>query len=66
MTDDSLVTPITFIVRGSCDSRGRFYGVVERVRTGEKFRFDGAEEVGPLIEKALAESETLPLVLSER
>jgi hypothetical protein len=54
MTNDSLNAPITFIVRGSCDSQGRFCGVVERVRTGEKFRFSGAEEIGPLIESTLA------------
>lgn len=56
MTNDSLNAPITFIVRGACDSQGRLHGVVERVRTGEKFRFHGAHEVGAIIERALAET----------
>ncbi|MBI2204316.1 MAG: hypothetical protein HYU41_10755 [Candidatus Rokubacteria bacterium] len=47
-----------FILRLSVDA-GRLSGVVERVRTGEKGRFHGIEELGPLIVQML-ESETEP------
>lgn len=45
---------MTFVVRLSADSTGRLRGVVERVRTGEKRRFDGLEALGPLIGRMAA------------
>ena len=43
----------TFIVRASRDTRGRLQGIVERVKTGEKQRFTGADGLGGVIEKML-------------
>jgi hypothetical protein len=43
----------TFIVRASRDRRGVLGGVVERVRTGAKERFRGAETLGRVIEDML-------------
>ena len=40
---------MTLILRLSIDTTGRVNGVVERVRTGEKHRFLGAETLLPLI-----------------
>ena len=40
---------ITFVVRVRPGERGRVSGIVERVKTGEKHRFHGAEAVGLLI-----------------
>lgn len=42
-----------FIVRLTRDPAGRVTGVVERVRTGEKERFTGVEEIGPLVAELL-------------
>jgi hypothetical protein len=53
MTTDSSGTAVTFIVRASRDRSGRLRGVVERVRTGAKERFTGADGVGVLIERML-------------
>jgi hypothetical protein len=53
MTTESSRTVVTFIVRASRDSAGRVRGVVERVRTGAKARFSGADGVGMLIERML-------------
>jgi hypothetical protein len=44
---------ITFIVRAARDARGRLHGIVERVKTGEKERFTGADGLGGVIEKML-------------
>jgi hypothetical protein len=44
---------LTFVVRVTRDHRGRVSGIVERVRTGEKEPFDGAETIGPLIARML-------------
>ena len=41
----------TFIVRISQNRRGRLQGVVERVKTGAKRRFDGSEAIGVAIEQ---------------
>jgi hypothetical protein len=41
--------PITFVVRVTVGASGRLSGIVERVRTGEKERFAGAEALGPLV-----------------
>lgn len=45
--------PISFIVRATVDSAGRVSGIVERVRTGEKQRFQDVEAIGPLIARML-------------
>jgi hypothetical protein len=40
----------SFIVRLSVrDGAGRLSGIVERVRTGEKERFEGVEDIGRVI-----------------
>jgi hypothetical protein len=39
----------TFVVRLSRAGGGRLGGVVERVRTGEKVRFDGLDALGAVI-----------------
>jgi len=41
----------TFIVRISQSRTGRLEGVVERVKTGAKRRFDGSEAIGVAIEE---------------
>jgi hypothetical protein len=41
--------PLTFIVRLTRDDRGGLSGVVERVRSGEKQRFDGVAALPDLI-----------------
>jgi hypothetical protein len=46
-----VVAPATFIVRVSRDSTGRLNGVVERVATGEKARFQGAEAMAALVQR---------------
>ena len=40
---------MTFIVRLSRDEAGRVAGIVERVRTGEKERFEGVAAIATLI-----------------
>jgi hypothetical protein len=40
---------MTFIVRLSRDETGRLTGIVERVRTGQKERFEGLAAIAPLI-----------------
>jgi hypothetical protein len=39
----------TFIVRLSRDDAGRLVGVVERVRTGEKERFESIEAISEIV-----------------
>jgi hypothetical protein len=58
MTDESGPPQITFIVRVSTDRTGVIAGVVERVRTGEKARFQGLEALGALIATMAAPSQT--------
>lgn len=48
-------TPLTFIVRLFTDEAGRVIGIVERVRTGEKQRFEGVEAIGPIIARIVKE-----------
>jgi hypothetical protein len=50
---DDTVHAVTFIVRASRDARGRVHGIVERVKTGEKERFTGAEGLGGVIDQML-------------
>lgn len=42
-----------FIVRVTRHPAGQVNGVVERVRTGEKERFAGMEEIGPILAEML-------------
>jgi hypothetical protein len=48
---------VTFIVRASRDAGGRLHGILERVKTGEKERFDGAEALARIIERMVATRE---------
>jgi hypothetical protein len=50
---DGVVAPRVFIVRAWRDAAGRPTGVVERVATGEKARFQGAETLAGLIQGML-------------
>jgi hypothetical protein len=47
---------MTFIVRLSLDDTGRVTGIVERVSTGEKERFQSVEALSPLVEQMAARS----------
>jgi len=51
---NDVVAPVTFIVRAWRDSAGRMNGVVERVATGEKARFQGAQAMAALIQEMVA------------
>ena len=46
---------VTFVVRAARQADGRLAGIVERVRSGEKQRFDHAAAIGRLIERMLEE-----------
>jgi hypothetical protein len=46
-----VVTSVTFVVRVGRGPDGRLAGIVERVRTGEKHRFQEAGAIGRLIER---------------
>jgi hypothetical protein len=41
---------VIFVVRVARDEQGRVTGIVERVRTGEKARFSGLDELRRMIE----------------
>jgi hypothetical protein len=45
---------MTFIVRVSVDEAGGVTGILERVQTGQKKRFQGLEAIGPLIAQMIA------------
>ena len=49
MTDEGGPQQITFIVRLATDRTGVVTGVVERVKTSEKERFQGLDALVPLI-----------------
>jgi hypothetical protein len=44
---------VTFVLRVARDEAGRLTGIVERVRTGEKQRFEGLGAIAPLIAQML-------------
>lgn len=44
---------MTLILRLSIPAAGRVSGTVERVRTGEKERFEGIESLSPLVARML-------------
>jgi hypothetical protein len=50
---------MTFVVRLSRDAAGRVTGIVERVRTGEKERFEGLAALATVIAR-MAEAEHIP------
>lgn len=52
--EHQVVAPATFIVRTWQDATGRLTGVVERVATGEKARFEGVPAIAELIQRMLA------------
>jgi hypothetical protein len=51
--ENAVVVPTTFIVRAWRDAAGRLTGVVERVATGEKARFEEAAALAGLIQRML-------------
>jgi len=53
VSDDPSRPVLTFIVRATRDHGGRLRGTVERVKTGAKEPFTGADDLGVLIEKML-------------
>jgi hypothetical protein len=55
---EAMGSSVTFVVRAARGSDGRLGGVVERVRTGEKRRFEEAGAIGALIEQMVAEEGT--------
>lgn len=46
---------VTFVVRAARGPDGRLAGVVERVRNGEKHRFEDPSAIGRLIERMVDE-----------
>lgn len=58
--NSGVVAPVTFIVRTWQDAGGRLTGVVERVATGEKVRFQGAEALAQLIQRMLERPKAPP------
>jgi hypothetical protein len=54
---NGVVAPRVFIVRAWRDEAGRLTGVVERVATGEKTRFVGAEALAGTIDGMTSEPE---------
>jgi hypothetical protein len=42
---------VTFVVRATRQPDGRLAGVIERVRSGEKHRFDDPASIGRLVEQ---------------
>jgi hypothetical protein len=45
---------MTFVVRLARDAAGRVTGIVERVRTGEKERFEGVAAIATVIARMAA------------
>jgi hypothetical protein len=45
---------VTFVVRVVRDDAGQLGGIVERVRTGEKARFETTDGIGQLIARMVA------------
>lgn len=51
LTEAELGSSVTFVVRVMRDPGGRLAGIVERVSTGEKHRFQDPSAIGRLIER---------------
>ena len=47
---------VTFVVRVRCNADGDVSGVVERVKTGSKQRFEGCDALGALVARMLADA----------
>ena len=60
MTEETSSTVVTFIVRLVSDHARRLRGTVERVRTGEKRVFTGADGIGGVIEQMLGNDDDRP------
>jgi len=48
---DGGAAPMTFLVRASLDRGGRVRGIVERVKTGAKVTFTGADALAAVIDR---------------
>jgi hypothetical protein len=57
---DVAVRALSFIVRVSVDPSGRVAGTVERVRTGEKRRFDDIDAIGAVIGRMMTATDEDP------
>ena len=55
-----------FIVRRGGDDLGRFTGVVERVRSGQKTRVEGIADISAAIEAMLARADAEDPRVAER
>ena len=58
--EDAVLAPTTFIVRVWRDAASRVTGVVERVATGEKARFQGAQAIAEIIERMMGRQKEPP------
>lgn len=54
-TEEAMAASVTFVVRATRDPDGRLAGIIERVRTGEKWRFEDPGAIGRLIERIVDE-----------
>jgi hypothetical protein len=54
VSPDPARADLTFIVRVSRDRAGRLRGIVERARTGEKWKFEDSQGIGRLVERMMA------------
>ena len=52
---EAVQSSVTFVVRATRQSDGRLAGVIERVQSGEKHRFDDPAAIGRLVEQMLNE-----------
>jgi hypothetical protein len=51
--EDPVEAPAAFVVRAWRDAGGRLRGVVERVTTGERARFEGSRALAEIIERTV-------------
>jgi hypothetical protein len=58
--ENGVTAPAAFIVRAWRDRAGRVSGVVERVTTGEKARFEDIEALAEIIRRMLARPRQAP------
>lgn len=63
--ENAVMAPAAFVVRAWRDAAGRVTGVVERVATGEKARFQGAKAMAEIIERMLARPKEPPAPMTE-